>query len=68
MRSAAFSGGMPGQSAAQEIQMSGIRQIRRQEMTMADRKKQVKPAPKKDTKKTLKGAKKLGETKLMTVI
>jgi hypothetical protein len=36
--------------------------------TMAEKKKQVKPAAKKDPKKTLKGAKKLGETKLMIVI
>jgi hypothetical protein len=35
---------------------------------MAEKKKQVKAAPKKDSKKTLKGAKKLGETKLMGVI
>jgi len=35
---------------------------------MAGKKKQVKPAPKKDAKKSLKGAKKLGETKLMTVL
>ena len=34
---------------------------------MACKKKQVKAAPKKDAKKTLKGTKKLGETKLMTV-
>jgi len=32
--------------------------------TMADKKK-VKAAPKKEAKKTLKGSKKLGETKLM---
>jgi hypothetical protein len=32
---------------------------------MAERKKQVKAAPKMDLKKTLQGAKKLGETKLM---
>jgi hypothetical protein len=35
---------------------------------MACKKKQVKPAPKKDAKKTLKGSKKLGETKLMTIL
>jgi hypothetical protein len=35
---------------------------------MAGKKKQVKPAPKKDAKKTLKGAKKLGETKLMIIL
>ena len=35
---------------------------------MAEKKKQVKPAAKKDPKKTLKGAKKLGETKLMVVV
>jgi len=35
---------------------------------MAEKKKQVKPAAKKDPKKTLKGAKKLGETKLMMVL
>ena len=34
---------------------------------MAGKKKQVKPAAKKDAKKTLKGAKKLGDTKLMVV-
>jgi len=34
-------------------------------MIMAGKKKQVKPASKKDAKKTLKGGKKLGETKLM---
>jgi hypothetical protein len=34
---------------------------------MAGKKKQVKPAAKKDPKKTLKGAKKLGDTKLMVV-
>ena len=34
---------------------------------MAEKKK-VKAAPKKDTKKTLKGAKKLGETKLMVIL
>jgi hypothetical protein len=34
---------------------------------MACKKKQVKPAPKQDAKKTLKGSKKLGETKLMMV-
>jgi hypothetical protein len=31
-------------------------------------KKQVKAAPKKAAKKTLKGSKKLGETKLMTMV
>jgi hypothetical protein len=35
---------------------------------MACKKKQVKAAPKKDAKKMLKGAKKLGETKLMALI
>ena len=35
---------------------------------MAGKKKQVKAAPKKNPKKTLKGSKKLGETKLMSVI
>ena len=35
---------------------------------MAEKKKLVKPAAKKETKKTLKGAKKLGETKLMVLI
>jgi hypothetical protein len=35
---------------------------------MAEKKKQVKTAPKKAGKKTLKGAKKLGETKLMVVL
>jgi hypothetical protein len=35
---------------------------------MPGKKKQVKPAPKKAAKKTLKGSKKLGETKLMTMI
>jgi hypothetical protein len=34
---------------------------------MPEKKKQVKPAAKKDAKKVLKGAKKLGETKLMFV-
>ena len=34
-------------------------------VTMAGKKKQLKAAPKKETKKTLKGAKKLGDTKLM---
>jgi hypothetical protein len=37
------------------------------EMTMAENKK-VKVAPKKEPKKTLKGAKKLGETKLMMIL
>jgi hypothetical protein len=32
---------------------------------MGGKKKQVKAAPKKETKKTLRGAKKLGDTKLM---
>jgi hypothetical protein len=32
---------------------------------MAGKKKQVKPAPKKEAKKSLKGSKKLDETKLM---
>jgi len=32
---------------------------------MGGKKKQVKAAPKKDTKKSLKGAKKLDDTKLM---
>jgi hypothetical protein len=32
---------------------------------MQGEKKQMKPAPRKDLKKTLQGAKKLGETKLM---
>ena len=32
---------------------------------MAGKNKQVKAAPRKETKKTLKGAKKLGDTKLM---
>jgi hypothetical protein len=32
---------------------------------MACKKKEVKPAPKKDAKKSLKGAKKLDDTKLM---
>jgi len=35
---------------------------------MAEKKKKVKVAPKKETKKTLKGSKKLGETKLMVFI
>ena len=35
---------------------------------MAGKKKQVKPAATKDPKKTLKGAKKLGETKLMVLL
>ena len=35
---------------------------------MAEKKNQVKPAAKKNPKKTLKGAKKLGETKLMVVV
>ena len=35
---------------------------------MAEKKKQVKAAPKKAAKKTLKGGKKLGETKLMVVV
>ena len=35
---------------------------------MAGKKKQVKPAAKRDPKKTLKGAKKLGEAKLMVVL
>jgi hypothetical protein len=35
---------------------------------MSETKKQVKRAAKKDPKKTLKGAKKLGETKLMIVL
>jgi hypothetical protein len=35
---------------------------------MAEKKKQAKPAAKKDPKKTLKGAKKLGETKLMIIL
>jgi hypothetical protein len=35
------------------------------EITMACKKKEVKPAPKKDAKKALKGSKKLGDTKLM---
>jgi hypothetical protein len=35
---------------------------------MACKKKPVKAAPKKDSKKTLKGAKKLGDTKLMAVV
>jgi hypothetical protein len=34
---------------------------------MAEKKNQVKAAVKKDPKKTLKGAKKLGETKLMAM-
>jgi hypothetical protein len=34
-------------------------------MTMAGKKKQVKAAPKKVAKKSLKGSKKLGDTKLM---
>ena len=34
---------------------------------MAEKKK-VKAAPKKEAKKTLKGSKKLGETKLMTTV
>jgi hypothetical protein len=37
-------------------------------MTMAGKKKQVKAAPKKAAKKTLKGSKKLGETKLMAFV
>jgi hypothetical protein len=32
---------------------------------MGGKKKQMKAAPKKETKKTLRGAKKLGDTKLM---
>ena len=35
---------------------------------MAEKKKKVKVAPKKEIKKTLKGSKKLGETKLMVFI
>jgi len=35
---------------------------------MPGKKKQVKPAAKKDSKKALKGPKKLGETKLMVVV
>jgi hypothetical protein len=34
---------------------------------MPAKKKEVKPAPKKGAKKTLKGGKKLGDTKLMAV-
>jgi hypothetical protein len=34
---------------------------------VAEKKKQVKSAAKRDPKKTLKGAKKLGETKLMII-
>jgi hypothetical protein len=37
-----------------------------EELTMAGKKKLVKAAPKKAPKKTLKGSKKLGGTKLMT--
>jgi hypothetical protein len=35
---------------------------------MAGKKKQVKAAPKKEAKKSLKGSKKLDETKLMTKV
>jgi hypothetical protein len=35
---------------------------------VAGKKKQVKPAAKKEPKKALKGAKKLGETKLMIIL
>ena len=35
---------------------------------MIEKKKEVKAAAKKDPKKTLKGAKKLGETKLMIIV
>jgi len=35
---------------------------------MPGKKKQVKAAPKKEAKKTLKGSKKLGDTKLMTIL
>jgi hypothetical protein len=46
-------------------QECGVTQIeRRENKTMAEKKK-VKAAPKKEAKKTLKGSKKLGETKLM---
>jgi hypothetical protein len=45
-------------------QECGVAQIKRREnTTMAEKK--VKAAPKKEAKKTLKGSKKLGETKLM---
>ena len=40
---------------------------KRENKTMADKKK-VKAAPKKEAKKTLKGSKKLGETKLMVMV
>jgi hypothetical protein len=48
--------------------LSGLIDLRpyQEEMTMAENKK-VKAAPKKAAKKTLKGSKKLGETKLMLV-
>jgi hypothetical protein len=35
---------------------------------VTEKKKQVKPTARKDPKKTLKGAKELGETKLMVLI
>jgi hypothetical protein len=35
---------------------------------MAEKKKKVKVAPKKEPKKTLKGSKKIGETKLMIIV
>jgi len=35
---------------------------------MPEKKNQVKPAPKKDAKKSLQGIKKLGETKLMVTV
>ena len=38
------------------------------ENTTVGEKKKVKAAPKKEAKKTLKGSKKLGETKLMVVL
>jgi len=46
--------------------ISGVIQIRgRENKTMAE-KKNVKAAPKKEAQKSLKGIKKLGETKLMS--
>ena len=57
----------PVQAYEARNELTGKRSQREGRRTMTGKKKQVKPAAKKDPKKTLKGAKKLGETKLMIV-
>jgi hypothetical protein len=54
--------------SAPRTKLAGKRSRREGKHAMSGKKKQVKPAPKKDAKKSLQGVKKLGDTKLMVSI